>query len=67
MSEWRTDIEEAKTGNRVILFRPTCDGEPPEVGEGRFEYGEWFWTSDGEGLYGFEVDPTHWMPLPPAP
>ena len=62
MSEWRTDLDNAPEGKRVLV----CVAPIPEhrlVIAMRTKLGLWL----AEQLQPMEFPPTHWMPLPSKP
>jgi hypothetical protein len=75
MTQWQTIDSAPKDGTELLLhFSPdrTPGRDGPGIDEGGVIQGWWFSSpkeiDDGwETIIGFVGDPTHWMPLPPAP
>lgn len=70
MADWQPISTAPKDGTHVVIYAPRrSDGKPRRSRRGcmanvaHFESG-WGWsTSPGE----YQVQPTHWMPLPDPP
>ena len=72
MSEWQP-IETAPKGRVILLWAVTDLGDGGEVRNWKMAtghtpfYGPIEWTWDGYRLRQWDVQPTHWMPLPEPP
>lgn len=81
MSEWQP-IETAPKMKRVLLFAVTDRAEDGTVRNWQMETGGWHsgfadqrskeagytpWQWGGRQVKSYEVQPTHWMPLPAPP
>jgi hypothetical protein len=68
MTEWQP-IDTAPRDNSIILLAGIDDLGDQVVGEGYWETYLW-WNgehNDPEWSWGWEAEPTHWMPMPEPP
>ncbi|MCA3378059.1 MAG: DUF551 domain-containing protein [Roseomonas sp.] len=74
MSKWQPIETAPKDRKRVILGHPDHEAvmgvwRKAHPWEGLFNANEDFyhWALNEEDMYGFDFEPTHWMPLPEPP
>lgn len=64
--EWQPIDTAPKDGTELLVY---CDVRYPEYYHAQYSYGIWRLVHVGDYASGSELEdePTHWMPLPPAP
>lgn len=66
MTAWQPIETAPKDGSDVLLFYAEVYGQTHQV-----IIGHWnprgFWVWQHRAVRGYSYEPTHWMPLPPAP
>lgn len=71
MSEWQT-IETAPRMQTILMFAVTDIADDGEARNWKMATGFWHssnraWRWDGRGVRSYDIQPTHWMPLPAPP
>jgi hypothetical protein len=65
MTKWQPIETAPKDGTEIIAYRKV---QPPHIEAMSWaDYGDtgrWYWTYDGDSP---DVQPTHWIPIPPPP
>lgn len=66
--KWMTIDSAPKDGRKVLLWQP---GRAPYLGSRDADDSEWWtdedWANDAHRIFPPTCEPTHWMPIPPAP